>query len=153
MKKFICLLLSLLVMLTLFACSSASGSSTVQSVPAQPSGTLLVSQADAIDPNGFDQVFTAMLDPDGEHIALHTDGLLQDFALEFGNMDDTGMVFQPEYTIFSAKQFTADTLICLNTYFSDTMPTLRVSFTGAEGSQVLYLFQSGKDGSILLTEN
>ncbi len=144
------ILMASILLLMLAGCNQAPEESKSQAEPPQPSSTLHADHLSAVQEDQFDRVFQTVIDPEGEHVALYTDGLLKDFVVEQGTMDADAVTFHPDHPLFRARELDADTLLILYTYFTDTVPTLRVSYTGPDGPEQCYLFQSGKDGSILM---
>ncbi len=164
MKKFLTTLMSLLLLLALVGCNTPNmpTGTTVPTVTEpsppettlpEPAGTLKADLLQNVDPDKFGQTYQITIDAKGEKVALYTDGMIHDLLIEYGSMGLEDNAFTPEYTVFSAKSMSPDSLIIICTYFPDLLPNLRVQYTGAEGNITRFLFQSGKDGSILLTEN
>ena len=129
----------LALVLTLSACGQT-----------KPHGTAQVCFADEVDKAAYKSMDEKIIDQGGDMVAIFTDGLLQNLVLEYGQMDMDGIQFTPEEKIFELPLLTDDHLLTVKTYFWDVNPTLRLSFNGAEGREEYFLFQSGKDGSILL---
>ena len=176
MKKTLCLLLALSLAVMLFGCGSqpadnsnpsvtttthtdapvtttvTTPSTTAQPTQPVPDGkvkTGLLSQVKAAD---FSSVDTLTTGKEGEDIVLYTDGLIQDFVVEVGEWDLDGVKFTPSYTLCKKAEMNPDTLVIIKTMFSDSMPHLRVSCRDKDGAFSRYLFQSGKDGSILFVD-
>lgn len=114
------------------------------------SGTVQASQLDAIDLEDFTQITEAIIDPDGEMVFLYTDGLVWDVHIQVGTWDATGTEFTPTYTALLSHALSPGDAAMVQTLFSDTEPTLRLTYTTGGESVTYYLSQSGKDGSILL---
>lgn len=164
MKKFLSALMSLLLLLALVGCNNpnpaadTTAPTVTEPTPSttalpEPAGTLKADLLQNVDPAKFAQTYQMTIDAKGEKVALYTDGMIHDLLIEYGSMGPEDNTFTPEYTVFSAKSVSSDSLIIICTYFPDVLPNLRVQYTGAGGSITRFLFQSGKDGSILLTEN
>ncbi len=115
-------------------------------------GTLSAMLSSGVDSSRFSQVMEVVQDAEGEQVALWSDGEITDLRIDFGLMDPEGISFCPSGPGFTASSLSADQLILLRLYFSDTSPSVRIQYTGAQGEIVRYLFQSGKDGSILMLE-
>lgn len=134
-------------------CRGGTSAEPKASQPDNPElGTLSADHLDHVDADRFGRVIEAAVDAEGEQVALYTDDVLEDVVVEQGTMDPEGEVFTPEHELLRVKKLTSDMLLVIHTYFTDTVPTLRVQYTGANGPEWRYLFQSGKDGSILLLE-
>ncbi len=115
-------------------------------------GTVEASLFSNTDPEQFDQFAEIILEKDGESVLLHTEGLVYDVFIEYGTWNMDGTIFSPTSTVFAASSLTPYDGILLQTYFPDVMPNLRLSYTTDSGIVQKYIFQSGKDGSILLLD-
>lgn len=104
------------------------------------------------DPTQFEQFAEVIIDREGEAVLLHTEGLVFDVTIEYGQWNGEGTVFTPTVTVFAASNLTPYDGVLLQAYFPDVMPNLRLTYTTAEGVVQKYIFQSGKDGSILLVD-
>ena len=82
---------------------------------------------------------------------------MTDFALEYLDWDWDFDDPEPSVamTLYAAAILAPGDNLRVSCYFEDIMPNLRVRYTDAEGEdQCFYLFQSGRDGSLmLLTES
>ena len=113
-------------------------------------GLLHAAPADAPDLPDFDRIREITVDREGEEVLLYSDGRLKNFMLARGTLDpDTGN-FSLSRVLHTAKILDAGEALRFTVQFSDTVPDLRITFTGADGDTRLFLFQSGEDGSILL---
>lgn len=110
----------------------------------------LLSQADASSIKQFAEV---TMDESGEQILLYTDGVVTNVRIDYGMWDMDGVDFLPEATVFAADTMTADEAILLTTYIPDVMSNLRLTYNSGEAETVVYISQSGMDGSILLLDN
>ena len=123
--------------------------------PLEKSGA--VGDVDAVlfgqtDPDQFEQFAEVVIDKEGEAVLLHTEGLVYDVTIEYGEWNSEGTVFTPTSTVFAAASLTPYDGVLLQAYFPDVMPILRLNYTTDEGTIQKYIFQSGKDGSILLLD-
>ena len=116
-------------------------------------GTVNAVLAQDVDLDSFTQYAEAALDPDGEQVVLYTDGMVTNLTLELGAWDESGSYFSPKATVFAANTLTPGDAIMLQTMFSDTMPHLRLRYTSGGEEYTYFLFQSGKDGSIILMDD
>lgn len=80
---------------------------------------------------------------------------MRSFALEYLDWDFDTMEPTVSMTLYASAILAPGGNLRVFCYFEDVMPNLRVRYTDAEGEeQCFYLFQSGRDGSlILLTES
>ncbi|MBR0219742.1 MAG: hypothetical protein IJQ33_11115 [Clostridia bacterium] len=73
------------------------------------------------------------------------------FALEYLDWDFCTMEPTVLMTVYSAAVLSPGDNLRVSCYFEDVMPNLRLRYTDAEGeAQCFFLFQSGRDGSLLL---
>ncbi len=101
----------------------------------------------------YEQFYEVVIDEEGVAVLLTTDGLVYDFTLEYGSWDSDGIVFTPTSTVFAASSLSYCDGVVVRLYIPDVMPNLRLTYTTEEGTFQKYIFQSGKDGSILLLDN
>ncbi len=160
MKNAFCAAVTLALILVLAGCTApttptvpVSTPSPTETAPARPTGTLKADLFKNIDPQKFEQKFHLTIDAQGEQAVLFTDGTIDDLQIDYGTMDLDSNRFTTEYTLFSAEHLDSDSLVVISTYFPDVLSNIRIQYTGADGAITRYLAQSGKDGSILLTEN
>lgn len=94
----------------------------------------------------FSRTFQVVTDKEGERISLYG---FKDSAVRIsvGFFDIRDNVFQEEYTLFSGWNLGESDCVEIVTYIPDAIPNIRIE---VDGSHVLYLSQSGEDGSILL---
>ncbi|MBR3741276.1 MAG: hypothetical protein IKN04_12620 [Clostridia bacterium] len=100
--------------------------------------------------------FTDMVvDEDADPIVLIPLREMREFALEYLDWDFDAMTPTVAMTLYAAAYLAPGNNLRVSCYFEDIMPNLRVRYTDAEGeAQCFYLFQSGRDGSLmLLTES
>lgn len=116
-------------------------------------GTVTAQLWNEADQTGFEQFYNVSIDDQGEAILLSTNGLVYDLTLEYGSWDMDGMVFYPSSTVFAASSLSYSDAVILHLYIPDVMSNMRLTYTTNEGAIQKYIFQSGKDGSILLLDN
>ena len=114
-----------------------------------PDGQLEVSPF-AEDSDAFDQFAELNLYRIGGTYLLHSTGLIYDMVIETGYWDMDGTIFTPEATVFDAGSMVPSDAIKVQTDIPDTLPHLRITYTGAEGTVTVYLSASGEDGTPLL---
>ena len=119
----------------------------------QADGILYTSTMYNIDLDNYPNVYPIELDKDATQFALYTDGLIKNFTITKVSMDFDTLKYKDEEQIFSLDTFDTDTAVVIRTFFSDTASHLKVTYTTDTGTIVRYLYQSGKDDSILLIEN
>lgn len=123
--------------------------------PMEKSGTVGTIDATLFgqtDPDQFEQFAEVIIDKEGEAVLLHTEGLVYDVTIEYGTWDSEGTVFTPTTTVFAASSLTPYDGVLVQVYFPDVMPNLRLTYASEDGTIQKYIFQSGKDGSILLVD-
>lgn len=123
------------------------------SLPESVPGTVEAILAQDIDLDNFSQFGEAILEEDGEHVVLYTNGLVENLTLELGQWDSDGISFFPTATVFAADTLTPGDAVLLYTMFADVMPHLRLRYTSGGTEYRFFLTQSGKDGSIILLED
>lgn len=101
----------------------------------------------------YQQFAEVIQDNQGVELLLSTDGAVTDVRIELGAWDVTGTKFEPTATIFACDGISANTAIVVQCDLPDVMPVLRLHYVSQGVSYGRYITQSGKDGSILLTEN
>ncbi|MBQ6889528.1 MAG: DUF3298 domain-containing protein [Oscillospiraceae bacterium] len=101
----------------------------------------------------YRQFAEVIQDNQGVELLLSTDGAVTDVRIELGAWDATGTKFEPTATVFACDGISADTAIVVQCDLPDVMPVLRLHYTSQGTAYSRYITQSGKDGSILLTEN
>lgn len=116
-------------------------------------GTVEAVLAQDVDLDRFTQFAEATLETDGEQVVLYTEGMVTNLTLEIGEWNMDGTYFAPNATIFAANTLTPGDAILLQTMFSDTLPHLRLRYTSGGEEYTYFLFQSGKDGSIILMDD
>ena len=101
----------------------------------------------------FDQFAELNLNPDGGTYLLHSTGLVYDVVIEAGIWDGDGTRFTPERTVFMADSLIPTNAVNIRTDIDDPMNSLRITYTGAEGTVTVYLSTNTEDGSPLLLIN
>ena len=161
MKKLFCILTAMLLMISVAACGQdpAPGteppettSAPAETEPGEVLGTMQVDILANLDESAFQEVHRFVINAEGENIALFNDAFLRDVRVEWGTLDADGTEFVVDHLIWSADRMEPGTLIVVSAWLSDVVPNIRVSYTGAAGETVQTVFQSGKDGSMLLYE-
>ncbi len=100
----------------------------------------------------FQSYAEVIQDSFGEQFLLSTDGAVTDVRIEMGAWDENGIVFTPTATIFACDGMSSSSAVVVQFSFPDVLPGLRLQYTSEGVHYTKYLFQSGKDGSILLTD-
>ena len=101
----------------------------------------------------FDQFAELNLNPDGGTYLLHSTGLVYDVVIEAGIWDGDGTRFTPERTVFMADSLIPTNAVNIRTDIDDPMNSLRITYTGAEGTVTVYLSTNTEDDSPLLLIN
>ncbi len=99
----------------------------------------------------FDHTYTVVTDEEGEKVGLYDfpeDTSVRICSGYWGIEDNQFYVTQ---TLFAGYGLTDRDRVEIRTYIPDTMPNIRIS-VGTDVPVVVYLSQSGKDGSILLLD-
>ena len=92
-----------------------------------------------------------VVDEEADPIVLIPQRNMRSFVLEYLDWDAAAMVPTVAMTLYAATYLSPGNNLRVSCYFEDVMPNLRVRYTNAEGeAQCFYLFQSGRDGSLLL---
>lgn len=115
-------------------------------------GTVQAIRLEDTNLDAFTQIAEGIIDADGEMVFLYTDGLVWDVQIEVGTWDAAGTEFTPAYTALFSHALSPGDAVMVQSLFSDTEPTLRLTYSTGTQTVTLYLTQSGKDGSILFTE-
>ena len=115
-------------------------------------GAVQCQLANSVDISGYTQMAELVLDPSGEQVLLYADGAVRDVRIESGYWNSDATEFTPICTVFAANSLTPQDGIVVHTYIPDVLPNLRVSYLNGSETVSLYLFQSGKDGSVFLSE-
>ena len=116
-------------------------------------GTVTAQLWNEADQTVFEQFYDVSVDDEGEVILLSTNGLVYDLKLEYGSWDMDGMVFSPNSTVFAASSLSYSDAVILHLYIPDVLSNMRLTYTTDDGIVQKFIFQSGKDGSILLLDN
>ena len=90
------------------------------------------------------------LDAIGCTYLLYSRALIYDIRIETGFWNMDGTVFTPEATVFMADSLIPDSAVKITTDIPDSMPNLRITYTGASGTVSVWLSASGEDGAPLL---
>jgi hypothetical protein len=115
-------------------------------------GTVDASLYEESDQGRFEQFYNIIIDDEGAPVLLCTNGLVFDLTLELGYWDMDGMVFYPTGTVFAASSLSFEEAVMVKLFIPDVMSNLRLTYTTEEGTVQKYVFQRGKDGSILLLD-
>jgi hypothetical protein len=105
------------------------------------------------DISRFEQLYDVTIDDEGEIVLLSTTGLVYDLILEYGTWNAEGTQFIPTSTVFAASSLSYNEAVTVQLFIPDVMSNLRLTYTTDEGTTQKFIFQSGKDGSILLLDN
>lgn len=105
-----------------------------------------------IQQENFDQVMTVTCDENGQGVSLFAGTTLYDVSVQKGHWTPTNK-FVDDSVLFAANRLTEKDLLLINTYIPDAMPDLQLTANCGNGEErSYYIFQSGKDGSILLID-
>ena len=115
-----------------------------------PNGALEVLPFTQEEADQFEQFAELYLDREGGTYLLHSTNLIYDVVIECGFWNMDGTVFTPEQTVFTAGSLVSSDAVMIQTDIPDTLPHLRITYTGAEGAVTVYLSASGEDGTPLL---
>ena len=136
---------------TVIETETADAQTSATRRPAE-AGTLHAAPAASPDLPDFDRIREISVDREGEDVILYSDGRLRNFMLARGTLDpDTGN-FSLSRVLHTAKILDAGEALRFTVRIPDTVPDLRITFTGAHGDARLFLTQSGEDGALLLIE-
>ena len=143
MKKLITLMLAALLVLNLTACGGQE----------LELGTVAVDFSENVVLSDQGEVIQAAADQCDLEIGFYTDGKsVQDVLLETGHMNEDASDFVPEKTVCSAALLGPNDALLVKVPYFETMPNLRLTYTGANGTARFYVTQSGKDGSLVLVD-
>ncbi len=117
----------------------------------EANGTVSVALAQDVELEQFGQFAEAILDAEGERFVLYADDLVTNVTLETGDFHDDG-AFYPRSVVFMAHTLCQGDAVMVQAQITDTMPTLRLTFNSGSKEVVLYVVQSGSDGSMYLTD-
>ena len=102
------------------------------------------------DTENYSQVASLNLDPVGDHYLLHCTDLIYNLKIETGFWSMDGTTFTPQRIVFLADSLIPGDAVKIQTDIPDTLPHLRITYTGSDGMVTVYLSTSGKDGTPLL---
>ncbi len=111
------------------------------------SGTIHATGLDETDITQFSQIAELVLDPDGQMVFLHTDGLLWDVRIEYGAWDTSNTVFTPVYTALFSGTLSPGDAIMLQ---SNELTALRLSY--CDGTQTVTRHFALSDQEIVLVQ-
>lgn len=115
-------------------------------------GTLACQLLKSADASTYTQIAELMVNTHGDPFFIYADGAVRNVTIESGIWDDTGTVFIPDAIVFATYTLTPGDAIMVTAEIPDTMPNLRVTYRSGEEIHQAYISQSGKDGTILLTD-
>lgn len=113
-------------------------------------GTIIGQRLQDANMDNFQSITELVLDEGGEMALLYTQSMVQDVRIDVGTWDPSGDIFTKTYTAFAADSLSVGEAIMVESLIPDTMPNLRISYQSGEQTIIVYLSQSGKDGSIIL---
>lgn len=102
-----------------------------------PSGILEVQIFSQALSENFDTFTEVCLNRGSDMFLLHTDSIIYDLVIESGFRRSDG--FTPESTVFRANSLIPSDAVMLQADPTDTLPRLRITYTGAEGPVEVYL--------------
>lgn len=103
-----------------------------------------------VDLEQYQQFAELTTDPNGEKIIISTDGIIQNVRIHSGIWNEDGTSFLTQSTLFCANALSSTDAIMLETDIPDVLPELMLTFKSNGTVFSYYIFQSGKDGSIIL---
>lgn len=117
-----------------------------------PVGDVSVVRWNDAEIENFNQIAEINIDADGEAFLLYTENTVYDVRLEVGSWSPYGDSFFPEYTAFASRSLTPGDAIIARVYFPDVLPAMRLVYKCGAETKYFFLAQSGKDGSIYLSD-
>lgn len=97
------------------------------------------------------QFIPVEVNEEAEPIVLRAQAAVSDFVLEKLIWNDEDITVSGTETLYAADSFAPGDNLEIFCYFSDVRPDLRIRCVNAQGkAECWYLFQSGRDGSLLL---
>lgn len=97
------------------------------------------------------QFIPVIVDEEAEPVVLRAQAEVSDFVLEKLTWDEETFSVSGTDTLYAADTFTFGDNLEIFCYFSDVLPDLRIRCVNGDGeAECWYLFQSGRDGSLLL---
>ena len=115
-------------------------------------GTVSVALAQDVDLEQYSQFAEAILNSEGERFVLYSDDLVSNVTLEQGIWSEDGSYFTPVATVFLAHTLCAGDAVIVQDQIPDTLPKLRLTYESKGEIISAYITQSGKDGSMILTD-
>lgn len=107
---------------------------------------------DQIQTNQFDQILTVTCDENGEGVSLFAGSTLYNVSVKMGHWTLANQ-FVDDKTLVAANRLTEKDLLLIYTHIPDAVPNLRLSANcGDSQTRSYYIFQSSKDGSIILID-
>ena len=97
------------------------------------------------------QFIDVVYDEDAEPITLVPYRDMKDFVLETLTWDGEAFTVSEALPFYAANPLSPGNNLNIYCYFADVLPNLRIRYTDADGeAKCFYIFQSGRDGSLLL---
>ena len=118
----------------------------------EATGNLYASLAQDVDLDQYSQFAEATLDPDGERFVLYSDALITDIRIEQGTWNESGTLFTTDAVVFASSTLSLGDALMIQAQFPDVLPSLRVRYTSGGRDHLFYILQSGKDGSVFLSD-
>ncbi len=107
---------------------------------------------DQIQTNQFNQVLTVTCDENGDGVSLFAGATLYNVSVKMGHWTLTNK-FVDDKVLLAANRLTEKDLLLIYAQIPDVLPNLRLSASCGDGqTRSYYVFQSGKDGSIILID-
>ncbi len=111
-------------------------------------GTIQATDLDETDTTQFTQIAELVLNPDGEMVFLHTQGLIWDVKIEYGAWDTANTTFSPVYTALFTGSLSPGDAIMIQ---SSEITSLRITYTSGTETVTQHFIHS-EDG-IQLSSN
>lgn len=115
-------------------------------------GKLSVTHYDKADLEAYNQFAEIVLDKGKIKALLSTDSNVYDVRIDVGQWNAEGTEFTSQHTVFAAYALSAGDGIVVETDIADTASQLQIRYRSGGTTVCRYLTDSGKDGSLILSE-
>ncbi len=112
-------------------------------------GTVLVSEFESDSLAKFSQFSEVVLEEGTDKILLHSENGVYDVRIESGSWSADGLTYTAEHTVFACYALTPGDAIMVDSHFTQTRPTLRLSYT--TGEQTVRYYIAVNNGTPVLT--
>lgn len=123
--------------------------------PAERESAHGVVQAEVFDETALDrftQFAEVVLAEGSNKTLLYTDKSLYDIRVETGTWSANGSTFTPDHTVLAAYSLTPGDAIMIDAVLSNTLPTLRLSYTTGEDTVISYIGFDATANAVILSE-